>query len=88
MIGENMDEKKLITIGIYFEISDSELYGGEDTVGYACINAEISVDTIDSEKIKHYVESQTKTVAEMCKVAVENVRLIPRTEYEENTEDD
>ena len=77
----------IITIGLYFEIRDSEMYGGKGTVGYASTMIECSVENITSEKINNYVDSQIEGVASMCTVPAENVKLIPRTEYEENTED-
>lgn len=33
-----------MSLGIYFEIKDAELYGGEGTTGYAATIVEISIE--------------------------------------------
>lgn len=82
-----MDGKKIVTIGLYFEIKDSELYGGMDSVGYASINVECTLENLTNEKLKKYLDSKAEEIAGMCKVPVENVKPISREEYEEKTEE-
>ena len=77
----------MITLGLYFEITDSPMYGGEGTVGYANIDLDLEVASLESGNIQEYVGAQIEGIAEMCKVDASKVRVIPRTEYKENVED-
>ena len=78
---------EIVSIGLYFEISDSEMYGGKGTLGYASIAVEIEAS--DSRKIDLYGYARSKAdgVAEMHNVPPEKVRIISRSEYEENTDE-
>ena len=67
-----------MSLGIYFEVKDAEIYGGEGTVGYAATIVDIS--------LSGYAESQKEGMAQFCHVPVEKVRVISRDEYEENTD--
>ena len=77
-----------MTISFYLEIKDAELYGGEGSIGYGCARLDIVGDNIGADTIKKYADAQLDGWARMCKVPVEKVRLISRTEYEKNTEDE
>ena len=68
-----------MSLGIYFEVKDAEIYVGEGTVGYAATIVDISDFT-------KYAESQKEGMAQFCHVPVEKVRVISRDEYEENTD--
>jgi len=81
-------EDSIVTLGVYFEVKDSELYGGEGTIGYCNTNVDLKISSPLEADISNYVEHQCKGVADMCRVGVEKVRVISRTEYEENTEDE
>ena len=81
-------ENSIVTLGVYFEIKDSAMYGGEGSIGYANTNVDLKISSLASANVLEYVEGQRKGVAEMLKVDVEKVRVIPRTEYEEETEED
>lgn len=65
-----------MSLGIYFEIKDAELYGGEGTTGYAATIVEIYFEK--------YADSQLEAMASMAKVPKEKVRIISKDEYEEN----
>ncbi len=80
-------ENNIVTLGIYFEIKDSDVYGGEGTVGYANIDVDLKISSLESANISEYVECQTKKIAEMCQVDTENVRVISRVEYDEKAEE-
>lgn len=78
----------MITLGLYFEVHDSEMYGGKGTVGYANINADLKVSALAKEDLINYVEGQIQGVADMCKVDKEKVIIISRADYEKETEDE
>lgn len=82
-MGENM-----ITLSLYFEISDSAIYGGEGSIGYANTNVDLKAANLKNTDVCKYAEDQRSGVAELCKVKADKVRIISRTEYEENTDDD
>ena len=75
-----------ISIAIYLEIKDAEIYGGEGTVGYAATIADISLSGLQKADFTKYAESQKEGMAQFCHVPVEKVRVISRDEYEENTD--
>jgi len=77
-----------VTLGVYFEIKDADLYGGKGTVGYANINIDVKISRLVCEDVCNAVKQQRKGIAEMCHVDIEKVRVISRTEYEEQTEEE
>ena len=81
-----MEELVYITISLFFEISDSYLYGGMGSVGYAeskigCYNRTVNVNN-------KYVDDQILSMAQLADVPAEKVKLITKEKYEENTEED
>lgn len=74
-----------MSLGIYFEIKDAELYGGEGTTGYAATIVEISIEGLQNADFEKYADSQLEA---MAKVPKEKVRIISKDEYEENTEEE
>lgn len=81
-------EKVHITLTFYFEIKDSEIYGGKGEIGYAEQRMDLETKDLGNIKLLEATESAVKGFADLCEVPVENVRIILRAEYEENTEDD
>lgn len=78
-----------MSLGIYFEIKDAELYGGEGTTGYAATIVEISIEGLQNNAdFEKYANSQLEAMASMAKVPKEKVRIISKDEYEENTEEE
>ena len=78
----------MITLGLYFEIHDSNIYGGKGSVGYANTNVDLKVSDLVKTDMAKYVDSQRQGVANMCKVGTEKVIIISRTDYEKETEDE
>lgn len=78
----------MITLGLYFEIHDSNIYGGKGSVGYANTNVDLKVSDLVKADMAKYVDSQRQGVANMCKVDTEKVIIISRTDYEKETEDE
>lgn len=69
-----------MSLGIYFEIKDAELYGGEGTTGYAATIVEISIEGLQNADFEKYANSQLEAMASMAKVPKEKVRIISKTE--------
>lgn len=46
-----------MSLGIYFEIKDAELYGGEGTTGYAATIVEISTEGLQNADFEKYANS-------------------------------
>lgn len=78
----------MITIGLYFEVHDGELFGGKGSVGYTNVNVDLKVSALLEGDLKNYVEGQIQGVADMCKADKEKVIIISRTYYEKETEDE
>ena len=84
--GEASMDNITMSLGIYFEVKDAEIYGGEGTVGYAATIVDISLSGLQKADFTKYAESQKEGMAQFCHVPVEKVRVISRDEYEENTD--
>ena len=75
-----------VEASLHFEVKDSEMYGGQGSVGYA-MNRWVGVHNI--EKIDDIVfENTIKGFAGLLKVPVENVKVISKEEYDEATVED
>lgn len=80
--------RELVNIGLkmYYEIKDSEMYGGEGTTGYSMIEME-QCKKLENLTEEH-LEAMKEDVAKTLGVQVENVRMITKEEYEANVEED
>lgn len=81
-------EKVNITLVFYFEIKDAEIYGGIGEVGYAEQKMDLVASDLSDIKLQEVAKNAREGFAKLLKVPVENVRIISRIEYEENTEDE
>lgn len=60
-----------MSLGIYFEIKDAELYGGEGTTGYAATIVEISIEGLqnaDFERYPKYKQAYIRAFDKMLEV--------------------
>ena len=53
-----------MSLGIYFEVKDAEIYGGEGTVGYAATIVDISLSGLQKADFTKYAESQKEGMAQ------------------------
>lgn len=85
-----MREMKIRT-SIYFEINDSEVFGGAGSVGYAEQNVGFTVTEenprIFNDSAYDYINKATANMAKSLGVSEECIRTISKEEYEENTDD-
>ena len=82
-----MNQLIWVEVSLYFEITDSPMFGGKGTVGYATISAGGAKDT-NPLIADEYVALQTQHVAELCEVPIENVCLISKAKYDYEMSDD
>lgn len=75
-----------VTISLHFEVSNSEMFGGEGTVGYTATNfgGVSKLEGVDDS----FVDKQIEGVANMLRVKKEDVKLISKEDYDLATEDD
>lgn len=51
-----------MSLGIYFEIKDSGLYGGEGTTGYAATIVEISIEGLQGESMRILITKECAAI--------------------------
>lgn len=75
-----------VTVSLHFEVSNSEMFGGEGTVGYTATNfgGVSKLEGVDDS----FVDKQIEGVANMLRVKKEDVKLISKEDYDLATEDD
>lgn len=79
-------EKISVTISLYFEITGAEIFGGD--VGYSESKIDLNTESLAGFNLKEYAKDQKEGITEIASVPIENVKIIRRKEYEENTEED
>ncbi|MBA9087499.1 hydroxymethylpyrimidine/phosphomethylpyrimidine kinase [Fontibacillus solani] len=74
-----------VSVGLHYEISNSEMFGGEGSVGYTATNygGVQNLENVDDT----FVEKQIELVAAMLEVSKEEVKLISKEEFDLATED-
>lgn len=70
-----------ITLKLFFEIKDAELFGGIGKAGYIESGMEISGEHLEQVNLWQYAEEQRKGMAQMCGVGETKVRIIPEERY-------
>lgn len=83
----NVGRKIDVTISLFFEIKDAELFGGVGEVGYVEEKMDLRTANLAGVKLQKFMQRTISHLAKMLKVPEENIRTISRTEYEENTEE-
>lgn len=81
-----MGKKICVTVSLFFKISGSEMGGGE--ILYSESKIDLDVEDMRGFELQEYAWSQIKGFAEILKIPEENVQIVSRQEYEENTDDD
>lgn len=76
-----------ITLTFYLEIKDSEMYGGEGEIGYAEQKMDLLASDLSNVKLLDAASNSIKGFAEICEVSADKVRIISRSEYEDNVEE-
>ena len=71
----NVLEKINVTISLYFEVKDSEMFGGVGKIGYTEVKADLEVEDLSNIKIQDFAEDMIAGYAEMFKVPKEMCEL-------------
>lgn len=83
------ESKQNMKITVYFEIHNSELYGGINSIGYSEVGYAIkdNIDSIDlSEKsIDGFLDKEIEKMAELLSIQIDDVYVISKEEYEEKS---
>lgn len=79
---------KIITAEMFYEIKNSEMYGGEGSIGYA--KQEMGgIPFENHDKLTDELLQKTcEDVARILKINPENIRMISKEEYDQNVEED
>ena len=76
-----------VTLSLYYEIVGADLYGGPESTGYAMVAFDFDTENLGSVNLPVMAEEWKAGFAKTCKVPVENITIISRCEYEDNTAD-
>jgi hypothetical protein len=76
-----------ITISVYFEVKNAEVFGGEGSTGYMEQRTGVTLEKPNKCDLYEYAKAGIKSIAKMLAVPEGNVRIISRQEYEEKTEE-
>lgn len=88
ILEEKEYEEDMIELTLHFEIKNSTMYGGKDSIGYAMISVEVRTSNLKDIDVVKYAQDRRESVAKMCEVDVSNVRIISKSEYEEATKEE
>lgn len=81
-----MNKKIDVTVSLFFKITESEMGDGEDLYCESKIN--LNTEDMSGFNLQEYAKSQIDGFAELLKVKKENIQIVSKQEYEENTEED
>jgi hypothetical protein len=77
-----------ITISVYFEVENAEVFGGEGSTGYMEQRIGITLEKQSKLDLYEYAKVSIKNIAKMLAVPEEDIRTISGQEYEEKTEEE
>lgn len=80
-------DKVNVTITVYFEVENAEVFGGEGNTGYMEQQIDITLEKSNKLGLYEYAKAGIKSIAKILAVPEEDIRTITRQEYEEKTEE-
>ena len=91
-----MEDLRCVTLHFYFKIVDSDMFGGEGTIGYITASNGEALgskklpfdDMVSLEGFNSMRDAYRKLISCQMEVPVEKIIPISRDEYKENTEED
>lgn len=69
------------------DMLEQKMFGGKGEVGYFESEIDLSTESLTGFKLQEYAQDQIARFADVFKVPKENIKIIKRQEYEENTEE-
>lgn len=81
-------EKINVTVSLYFEVKDSETFGGKGGTGYCASRIDLRAEDLLGFQLHIYAQEQISGLAELLEIPEKNIKSIARQEYEENTEEE
>jgi|GEM_PF-3600721 len=83
-----MKDLRCHTVHLFFKVLDSDMFGGDGTIGYVNSNAGECWPVPNEESEKRHIEKMRKIFADQMEVPVDKVIQISRDEYRGNTEEE
>lgn len=83
-----MNKKIHVTVSLFLQIKDADIFGGTGSVGYSESKVDLNVEDLGGFKLQEYAKSQIEGFAELLKASEENIQIVSRQEYEDNTDED
>lgn len=83
-----MNKKIRVTVSLFLQIKDADIFGGTGSVGYSESKVDLNTEDLSGFKLQEYAQSQIEGFAELLKVPEENIQIVSRQEYEEDTEEE
>ena len=80
-------DKVNVTISMFCEVKNAEVFGGEGITGYMESQTDVTLEKPNKCDLYEYAKVNIKSIAKMLAVPEGNVRIISRQEYEEKTEE-
>lgn len=83
-----MSKKIRVTVSLFLQIKDADIFGGAGSIGYSESKIDLNTADLSGFKLQEYAKGQIKGLAELLKVSEENIQIVSRQEYEDNTDGD
>lgn len=75
------------TLSLYFEVKNAVMFGGIGSIGYTSTNFDFETENMPKVNVEKVAKLIIDDLTRLFKIPEENIRIISRTEYEENTEE-
>lgn len=84
-----MRDLAYVEVTFHFEVSNSEWFGGEGSVGYISQKlGGVNVDKLRETLTEERIRETTQTTAGFMKVSIENIKLISKEEYDQEVDEE
>ena len=82
------NNKIRVTVSLFFKIKDADIFGGAGSIGYSESKIDLNTADLSGFKLQEYAKGQIESFAELLKASEENIQIVSRQEYEDNTDGD
>ena len=77
-----------VTVSLFFKIKDADIFGGAGSIGYSESKIDLNTADLSGFKLQEYAKGQIEGFAELLRASEENIQIVSRQEYEDNTDGD